>query len=235
MSRKRSPYSLVLTLALACHAVAQEPAPPRTKATEASASESATRFFETKVRPILSQHCYDCHGPDSGEGKAKLRVDSLESLLKGGVSGPAIVRGEPDQSLADPRGPSRGRRVDAAQEEARPGRDRCTHGVGQDGCSLAGRYEDPVDRHDHPAPYPNGTSQRREFWAFQHPRHQPPPSVVDARWTRSPIDRFILARLEAAGLRPAPPADKRTLLRRATLDLVGIPALSRGNRGVLAR
>ena len=77
-----------------------------------------------------------------------------------------------------------------------------------------------------PAPYPNGTSSARQFWAFQHPRHQPPPSVVDDRWPRSPIDRFILSRLEAAGLRPATPADKRTLLRRATLDLLGIPPSS---------
>ena len=94
-------------------------------------------FFENKVRPILAEHCYRCHGPDSGEGKAKLRVDSLEALLKGGVSGPAIVRGEPGPEPADPRRSPRRRRVDAAQEEARAGRDRCAHRLGQDGGALA--------------------------------------------------------------------------------------------------
>ncbi len=90
---------MVLSVILACRTVAQESATPASKTSGSTSGEAATRFFESKVRPILAEHCYRCHGPDSGDGKAKLRVDSLESLLKGGVSGPAIVRGEPDQSL----------------------------------------------------------------------------------------------------------------------------------------
>ena len=64
-----------------------------------TADEAAARFFEEKVRPTLAEQCYDCHGPTSGKGKAKLRVDSREALLRGGESGPAIVPGEPDRSL----------------------------------------------------------------------------------------------------------------------------------------
>ncbi len=64
-----------------------------------TADEVAARFFEEKVRPTLAGQCYDCHGPTSGKGKAKLRVDSREALLRGGASGPAIVPGEPDRSL----------------------------------------------------------------------------------------------------------------------------------------
>ena len=71
---------------------------------------------------------------------------------------------------------------------------------------------------------PGWGESARGFWAFQLPRSSTPPPVKDSRWPRSPIDRFILSRLESEGLHPAPPADKRTLLRRATLDLVGIPA-----------
>ena len=74
---------------LAGRAVAQDPTAPT----------AATTFFENKVRPILAEQCFRCHGPESGAGKGELRVDSLDALLKGGVSGPAIVRGEPARSL----------------------------------------------------------------------------------------------------------------------------------------
>src|SRR5438067_711825 len=75
--------------------------------------------------------------------------------------------------------------------------------------------------HDRQTP-PGWDEPARQFWAFQAPRVPTPPRVLDKRWPGSPIDLFILARLEAAGLRPAPTADKRTLLRRATLDLLGV-------------
>ena len=109
---------LVLTAILACPAVAQESAKPTAKTSGSTSGEAGTRFFESKVRPILAEHCYRCHGPDSGEGKARLRVDSLESLLRGGVSGPAIVRGEPDQSLLILAVRHDGRRVDAARRRS---------------------------------------------------------------------------------------------------------------------
>src|SRR6516164_4701390 len=95
MIPERLATGLILSCILVCIPGAQEPAAPLSKAT---ADAPGVTFFETKVRPILVQQCFQCHGPDSGEGKAELRVDSLESLLEGGVSGPAIVRGEPERS-----------------------------------------------------------------------------------------------------------------------------------------
>ena len=191
-----------------------------------TADEVAARFFEEKIRPTLAEQCYDCHGPTSGKGKAKLRVDSREALLRGGESGPAIVPGEPDRSLL-------------------------LLAIRHDG-AVAMPPKTKLDQADidaiavwvkNGAPWPSGPGvkaaasapvattdgrlawgkEARAFWAFQPVTSPSPPSVADTNWPRSPIDRFILARLEAAGLHPAPPADRRTLIRRVTLDLIGLP------------
>jgi hypothetical protein len=225
MISNRPPAVLVFTLVLACQSAAQGPVAPTTTATESPVSETGIAFFENKVRPTLAEHCYRCHGPESGEGKGKLRIDSLESLLKGGVSGPAIVRGEPNQSLLilairhegevsmPPKQKLAQREIDALVAWVKMGAPWLASAMGPAPRSTAGSL-------------PERTEPARQFWAFQVPRASTPPIVVDRSWPRSPIDRFILARLEAAGLRPAPPADKRTLLRRATLDLLGIPPSS---------
>jgi len=219
MIPERLATGLVLSCILACLLGAQEPAAPPSKAT---ADAAGLTLFENKVRPILVQHCFKCHGPDSGEGKAELRVDSLESLLQGGVSGPAIVRGEPERSQL----------ILAVRHDGNvsmPPKKKLAQGeinaltawvkMGAPWPASANSLA-PV----RPAGIPKEWDEpARGFWAFQPPRVPTPPRVVDTRWPRSPIDHFILAKLEATGLRPAPPADKRTLLRRATLDLVGIP------------
>jgi hypothetical protein len=167
------------------------------------------RFFETKVRPLLAEHCFRCHGPD--RQKANLRLDAPEALRRGGASGePAVVPGRPDDSLL----------------------------------LRAVRHQDPAP-HMPPkailsdrqvadlalwvkmgAPYPAVTASPgsgRDFWAFRPPVDPPVPAVKDRAWARGPLDHFVLAKLEAAGLRPAPPADRRTLLRRVTFDLTGLP------------
>src|SRR5262249_8455179 len=95
MIRRLLPSGLMFTIVLACRAAAQETTAPPLTAKEVPIGSDGITFFESKVRPILAEHCYRCHGPDSGAGKAELRVDSLDSLLKGGVSGPALIRGEP--------------------------------------------------------------------------------------------------------------------------------------------
>lgn len=91
--------TMTLTWILAIPVVAEEPKASPPKALGSPTREAGVKFFETRIRPILADHCYRCHGPESGEGKAKLRVDAIESLLRGGVSGPALIRGEPDRSL----------------------------------------------------------------------------------------------------------------------------------------
>ncbi len=223
MNRGIRPAGLMVTIVLACVAAARESAAPPSEPTKIPMGLESIAFFENKVRPVLAEHCYRCHGPESGAGKAELRVDSLDSLLKGGVSGPAIVRGDPGRSLlilavrheGDVSMPPK-KKLAAAEIEALTAWVK----MGAPWPSAAG-VPPPVAANN--ATVPVWPESARRFWAFRMPGDAPPPPVDDTGWPRSPIDRFILARLEAAGLRPAPPADKRTLLRRAMLDLLGIP------------
>jgi mono/diheme cytochrome c family protein len=217
MSKER----VILILLLACTMVAPRWANAE-EAVAAPPSDAGVKFFETKVRPLLAEHCYKCHGPASGEGKGELRVDSLEALLKGGVSGPAITPGAPNQSLL----------ILAVRHDgavSMPPKKR----LGQEdiealaawvkmGAPWPSAAQTAVKR-DNAAGAPQWDDKARSFWAFQKPRAQRAPAVADPAWAQSPIDCWIRARLEQSGLGPARPADKRTLLRRVTLDLVGIP------------
>ncbi len=195
--------------------------------------ETGFEFFEAKVRPILALHCYECHGPASGAGKSKLRVDSLPALLKGGRSGPAIVPGSPEQSLLilavrhegdvsmPPKKKLAEREIDALASWIKmgapwPGTER--------GTLLAS----PA------AAGPRWDDRARSFWAFRPRRAVHPPAVGDSQWPRSPIDRFILAKLEEKGIHPAAAATKRALLRRATLDLTGLPPTAEESGAFLA-
>ncbi|HTI51787.1 MAG TPA: DUF1549 domain-containing protein, partial [Planctomycetaceae bacterium] len=225
---RQSGTCLILLGALAASLLAKEPAAEKPPAIDSRAADAEIRFFENKVRPLLVKRCYECHGPDSDEGEGELRVDSLEGLLKGGKSGPAIVPGEPSRSLL----------VLAVRHDgavAMPPKKRLpqaeidglTAWVKQ-GAPWPGAGTGAKSTNKFPAPdssaaaSPQWDETTRNFWAFQPARPPRLPSVADATWPRSPIDQFLLSRLEAAGLRPAPPADKRTLLRRATINLWGL-------------
>ncbi len=167
------------------------------------------RFFETRVRPLLAEHCYACHGPE--KQRADLRLDSAERLLEGGASGPALVRGKPEESRLI-------RAVRHEDEQLRmPPKKKLTDR----------QVADLTEWVRIGAPYPAtktiAADDGRRFWAFQPPAAAPVPAVKDRGWPRSALDHFVLAALEAKGLKPAPPADKRTLLRRATFDLTGLP------------
>jgi cytochrome c553 len=177
-------------------------------------------LFETKIRPLLAANCFACHGEAAMSG---LRVDSREALLRGGETGPAIVPGEPDKSTllkavqhADgfPRMP-RGRAklaaadIDAIAEWIRAG-------AVWPGSGDAPPV--PVASHERVI-----TPEQRAFWAFQPVRKPAVPPAQNEAWPRTDIDRFILARLERDGLSPVAAADKLTLIRRATLDLTGLP------------
>ncbi|MFN8060473.1 MAG: PSD1 and planctomycete cytochrome C domain-containing protein [Vicinamibacterales bacterium] len=182
-----------------------------------AAAATQPDFFETKVRPILVNSCYDCHRDDASGG---LRVDSREALLKGGKSGPAIVPGDPDGSLL----------VAAVRQTTKLK-------MPQGGKLDAGEIDALVAWVKAGAEWPTASTaaltpkarefeikpEHRAFWSFQ-PLHAPPaPAVSHASWPKSDIDRFVLARLEKEGLTPVAAADKLTLLRRATLDLTGVP------------
>ena len=176
----------------------------------ALAQNDGAEFFEKNIRPLLAQNCLICHSAASRPVMGGLRLDSREGMEKGGSRGPAIVDGNPEKSLliravrhVDDKlqMPPRGKLKDAE-------------------IALLAQW---VERG---APWGAARLQsdaRQDFWAFVPPKEPSVPQVKDQSWVKSPIDAFIRAGLEAKGLTPAPPADKRTLIRRATFDLTGLP------------
>ncbi len=200
----------------------QAPAAPGATA-QAAPLPQGLELFETRIRPLLAANCYACHGESAMAG---LRVDSREGLLRGGQAGPVIVPGDPDKSAlikvlqhADgfPRMPRGRAKLQAIDIEA------VAEWI-RGGAVWPGAAETPV------APLPSHerviTAAERAFWAFQPIRQAALPDVRDAAWPRTDIDRFVLARLEREALAPVGPANKLTLLRRATFDLTGLPPTS---------
>jgi hypothetical protein len=168
------------------------------------------RFFETSIRPLLVEKCFRCHGEKKQWGG--LRLDSRKSLLRGGESGAAIVPGKPGKSLLI----SAVRQTD--DDLRMPKDDKLTQR----------QIAELVRWVEMGAPFPTqaGTAERTRdpnHWAFQPPAEQSLPAVVDTEWPRSALDQFVLAKLEADGLSPAPKTDKRTLIRRVTFDVIGLP------------
>jgi hypothetical protein len=185
--------------------------PPQPTATQ-------REFFEAKVRPLLAKNCYACHSTSKMGG---LKMDTSEDMMKGGQDGPVLMPGKPDQSLllkavsytdARLRMPPNGK-------------------LGDDDIAILQTWvKDGAVWGERSRVAPAGpgseyviTPQQRAFWSFQPPRKLAPPEVRDASWVQSPIDRFILAKLEAKGLQPVRATDRRTLIRRATVDLLGLP------------
>src|SRR5262245_57390254 len=186
-----------------------------------SPSTAAVDFFEANIRPVLVESCSKCHTKGEAGG---LRVDSREALLKGGASGPAVIPGKPDDSYLllairhapnAPRMPKNGTKLSDAQIAAFAQWIR--DGAPWPAAASANASATPAAREK------VITAEQRSFWSFQPLRVTEPPAVSRSDWPKSPIDRFILARLEKEGLSPVRAADKRTLIRRATLDLTGVP------------
>jgi hypothetical protein len=160
--------------------------------------------YNRDIRPILSDHCYTCHGPDQSKRKAGLRLDIREGALGELRSGAvAVVPGKRSESELW----SRITAEDPA--ERMPPR--------RHGKKLTRRQKDLLGKWiDQGAPW-------QTHWALTSPKRPALPKTADRDWPRNPIDRFILARLEKEGLRPAPEADRAALLRRVTFDLTGLP------------
>ena len=187
---------------------------------ECGAVADERAFFESRIRPVLVKHCYECHSAESKEIKGGLRMDSKAGLLKGGESGPSLVAGKPEESLL----------LEALRYESfeMPPAGRLPKNTIADfeKWIKTGAY-DP--RTEEPAKTPAKTAAAidieagRQFWAFQPVKKTDPPGGLDSNWPRTDIDRFILVKLEEAGLKPAPDADRRTLVRRLYFDLIGLP------------
>jgi len=163
--------------------------------------------FNLEIRPILSNMCYRCHGPDEHErkgGQNGLRLDTREGAMEDlGGGGYAIVPGQPEKSELLMRVTT------DDEEEIMPPVD-----VGK---KLSAAEVDLLRR------WIAGGAHYAQHWSYEPPRRVSPPVVKDSSWAKGPIDRFVLAQLERVGLRPQPEADRATLARRVALDLTGLP------------
>jgi Protein of unknown function (DUF1553)/Protein of unknown function (DUF1549)/Planctomycete cytochrome C len=169
-----------------------------------AAANVAPLAYNSDIRPILSNNCFKCHGPDARERKAELRLDIAAEARKPTISGAiAIVPGKPDESELVAR-------VFATDEST---------------------LMPPPDSHKQLSPHERDLLRRwvaegaayQAHWSFIAPERARLPMVAHTAWPRNPIDRFVLARLEREGLQPSPEADRATLLRRLSFDLTGLP------------
>jgi mono/diheme cytochrome c family protein len=172
--------------------------------------------FEARVRPLLLEHCSRCHGEEKQRGG--LRLDSVEHLLAGGDSGPVLRAGDPDGSLL----------VRAIRHEdedlAMPPRRRLSpEQVADVERWVADGLAVPAGATAAPTGEDFDLEARRAHWSFQPLADPAPPPVRDGAWARDDLDRFLLARLEAEGLAPAPDATPEAWLRRVTFVLTGLP------------
>ena len=178
-------------------------------------------FFENKIRPVLVEHCYECHSATAKKIKGGLVVDSRSGVQKGGDTGPLLTPGDPEASML----------IEAvrhaSEDTAMPPKKKLPPNVIADlEAWVRMGAPDPRDTDTVAAVEAKSAidwNKAREWWSLRPLQSPPPPVVKDAAWPASDIDRFVLARMEEAGLKPARDADKRVLIRRASFDLTGLP------------
>ncbi|MFO0880395.1 MAG: DUF1549 domain-containing protein [Gemmataceae bacterium] len=179
-------------------------------------SPAEVEFFEKQIRPLLAARCTSCHGAKNPRGG--LRLDTAAGIHKGGDTGPAVLPGKTAESLllrsiryeGDLRMPPKGKLT--------PGEIALLESWVRRGAALPSEKVESASK-----PLPASGPLRSTHWAFQPLSRSVVPAAPAGTWLPSPVDRFLAARLAARGITPAPPADKRTLLRRITLDLTGLP------------
>jgi mono/diheme cytochrome c family protein len=176
-----------------------------------SAADPA-KFFEDKIRPVIAFQCWNCHSTSQMGG---LRLDTREGMLKGGKTGPAVVPGDPEKSLLI----TAVRRTNPALMMPKGGTSIPESQI----ADLVKWVKDGAVWPEAQASKFSMTPAQRDLWSIQALRKSEPPKVKDAAWTLNDIDKFIVAKYDAEGLKPAPVANKRALLRRATYDLTGLP------------
>lgn len=175
------------------------------------------KFFREKIEPVLKSECYRCHSEQADEVKGGLLLDSRASVLRGGDSGPVVVVGKSDDSLL----------IQAIRHEG--------------GLAMPPKKPKLPERTiadfmkwiELGVPDPRGgdaataggldLKEARQHWSFQPVRKVAPPAINDSFWVRTPIDAFVLAKLEGRQWRPAPPAGRAELIRRVSFDLIGLP------------
>ena len=207
-------FGLLLAIVLAFASLLSM-APAKAADPAGSAAPDGLAFFEQKIRPVLVQQCYECHSAESKALKGGLLVDSKAGLLSGGDSGPSIVPGNADESLLlaaikydglemPPKGKLPPQVIADFERWIKMG--------APDPRSGKAVVKGKID-----------IEAGRQFWAYQLPKQVAPPQVNNSQWPIDDIDHFILAKIEAAGLTPSVDADRRTLIRRLSYDLIGLP------------
>ena len=159
--------------------------------------------YNRDIRPLLSNNCFYCHGPDEKKREAKLRLDVRENALAEHDSGRAIVPGKPAESELLTR------ILSHDKDEVMPPPKAKKPPLTVEQIATLRRWIEQG------APYEGQ-------WAFLPPNSAPPPAVRDGAWVKNPVDQYILARLESEGIKPSPEADRATLIRRLYLDLLGL-------------
>lgn len=210
LARRRPFLVIAICVAAGCHT--------STRGGENAGETSELEFFEKKIRPVLVEHCYECHAAEAKIVRGGLLLDSREGMREGGDSGPAVVPGNLEESLI----------IEALRHES--------FEMPPDNPLPKSVVADFVDWIERGAEAPQGempavaetvdVDRAKGHWSFQPLIVPAVPEVTDSRWVRTAVDNFVLNRLEQAGLEPSPEADKRTLIRRATFDLIGLPPTS---------
>src|SRR5579871_1350559 len=159
--------------------------------------------FNRDIRSILADNCYSCHGPDSAHRKADLRIDTKGGLFEALKSKYPVVPGHPEKSELY-------QRITTDNPDDRMPEPKSNKRLAPRQIAMIKKWiEQGADWEGH--------------WAFTPPKRPAVPKADEGSWSRNPIDRFVLARLNADGLKPSSEADKVTLIRRVTLDLIGLP------------
>jgi hypothetical protein len=186
-------------------------------ADSAALSPEGVEFFESRIRPVLAEHCYECHSSESSVLQGELRLDAAAPLLAGGQSGPIIEPGKPADSLL----------ISALRYESveMPPTGKLPEAVIADFEQwIAMGAPDPRTAvADEVVDDGAAAKNPRDHWSLKAPQKHAAPTVANRSWARTVIDTFILARLEQAALKPSAEADPRVLLRRLSYDLTGLP------------
>ena len=192
--------------------------PPKLPTQSVQPTAEQVTFFESKIRPLLATKCYSCHGVQ--QQSADLRVDSREAMLKGNAHGPVLIPGDPAKSSLisvvhydgkikmPPSGKLSSLEIAALTSWVKMG---------------APWPSDKLSPSATPPKEYKVSDAQKNFWSFKPVKKSSLPKVSNMVWCQNPIDRFVLAKLEEKGLKPAPSADRRSLIRRATFDVVGLP------------
>lgn len=184
---------------------------------QSAISPEQAAFFETKIRPVLVDSCYECHSKEAGQKKGGLSLDTRFALRDGGNSGPGVVPGKLEESWvwlavshteSDYEMPPKNKLPDYVIEDFKTWIEM--------GAPDPREGEKAVDSKI-------DIEAGKQFWSFQPPRREAPPVVKAQEWAKTGIDRFIYAGLESEGLEPARPADAHAILRRLCFDLIGMP------------